>query len=62
MPENTRITSPIEIKDNSRESVALELTRAIAHAEKLFDIPNEYRKKLLDLYAECLDATNGSRN
>ena len=44
----------------SAESVALKLTREIATSEKLFQ-EDDYRKKYLDLYAECLVATRGRR-
>jgi hypothetical protein len=51
-----------ELKVASKESVALELAMDIASREKFYDDSSTYRKKLLDLYAECLRATNGWRD
>ena len=45
----------------SRESVALTLTLDIAIQEKIYDDRSAYRKNLLDLYAECLQATSHQR-
>jgi hypothetical protein len=50
-----------ELKVASRESVALELAIDIAGKERLFDDTSTYRKKLLDLYSECLTATMAHR-
>jgi len=50
-----------ELKIASKESVALEMAMDIANREKFYDDSSTYRKKLLDLYAECLYATNGYR-
>lgn len=50
-----------ELKIASKESVALELAKDIASREKLYNDSSTYREKLLDLYAECLRATNGWR-
>ncbi len=61
MSEDISINGPIEIKDNSKEKVAYDLAMRIATEEKLFN-DQEYRKKLLDLYAECLYATRGYRD
>ena len=55
MPNNT------EIKVSTKESVALELTMDIANREQFYNDLSTYRQKLLDLYAECLNATNGYR-
>jgi len=48
----------VHIGENSREEVALKLTRQIAAHEKK-DPTREY---LLNLYAECLHAVNGYRD
>ncbi len=52
-----------EVKLNvaSQESVALQLANDIASREKLYEDDTTYRKKLLDLYAECLQATRNAR-
>lgn len=50
-----------ELKIASSESIAYELTHEIANKEKLFNRIETYRKEILDLYAECLEATNGHR-
>jgi hypothetical protein len=50
-----------ELKVASRESVALQLTMDIAAKEELFNDNSTYRKKLLDLYSECLRATMALR-
>lgn len=62
MTEDIKIKNPVEIKDNSKERVAWELTQDIASKENLYKNSEEYRKKILDLYAECLDATNWRRD
>jgi len=55
------MTEKTELKMASNESVALELTLNIAQQEELYNDPSTYRKKLLDLYSECLCAANGYR-
>jgi hypothetical protein len=50
-----------ELNVASRESVALQLTMGIAAKEKLSNDSSTYRKKLLDLYSECLTATMAQR-
>ncbi len=50
-----------ELQVSTKESVALELTMYIANKEELYNDKESYRKNLLDLYAECLRATNDSR-
>ncbi len=62
MSENFTINEPIEIKDKSKEKVAFDLAMDIASREKIYENPNEYRQKILDLYAECLEATGGCRD
>ncbi len=52
----------IELKVASKESVALQLTMEIATKEALYEDPTAYRKKLLDLYSECLKATMAIRS
>lgn len=50
------------VKHSSREEVALELTKIIAAAE--FQSPMDkqtFRKRYLDLYVECFEATSGYR-
>jgi hypothetical protein len=51
-----------ELKVASKESVAFEIATDIAKREKFYDDPTTYRKKFLDLYAECLHATCGYRS
>lgn len=46
---------------DSPEAVALELTTRIANKEKLGSQAKDYRKEYLDLYAECLEATQNNR-
>mgnify|MGYP006096872629 CR=1 FL=1 len=53
------MSEKVELKIASKESVALELAIDIAAREKFYDDLSTYRKKLLDLYVECLNATNG---
>lgn len=50
-----------ELQVSTKESVALELTMYIANNEELSNDKESYRKNVLDLYAECLYATNGFR-
>ncbi len=57
MPENVSINSPIEIKDNSIERVAFDLTMHISSIERTYD-DKEYRKELLRLYDQCLKTTS----
>lgn len=46
----------------SKEVVALQLTKNIAHVEGIDEANPNFRKVILDLYAECLEAVNGNRN
>jgi len=55
------MSDQVELNVASKESVALELTKFIAHKEGLSSTDQEYRKKFLDLYNECLQATNNNR-
>lgn len=51
-----------ELNIECKESVALQIAREIAVQEELYrDKPN-FRKKFLDLYAECLEATHQQRD
>ncbi len=50
-----------EIIENSSETVALQLCQDISATLVLQDRSEDYRKDLLDLYAECLEATKGKR-
>ena len=59
MSENTKITNPIEIKDNSKERVAYDLMVYISYDEKKQGDKNKDRKYWLTLYAQCLKATSG---
>lgn len=47
--------------DHSSVRVAYELAQNIASKEELYEDKKNYRKQLLDLYAECLVATSGRR-
>lgn len=51
----------IETKD-SKERVALELANAIAAKEDIYSDKANFRKRILDLYAECLHTTRGYRD
>jgi len=50
-----------EIIENSAETVALQLCQDISATLVLQDRSENYRNDLLDLYAECLEATEGKR-
>jgi hypothetical protein len=50
----------LEIK--TAESVAFDLATRISNYEDLDNSKGDYRKKLLDLYSECLSATLGHRD
>ena len=50
-----------ELQVASKESVAFMLTMEISYKEELYKDKSTYRKKLLDLYAECLTTTSGYR-
>jgi hypothetical protein len=47
---------------SSKEKIALELTNAIAVKEDIYSDKATFRTRILDLYAECLNATNGYRS
>jgi hypothetical protein len=49
--DTTRISGPIEIKDNSKERVAFDLFKAIGHLDAA------KQDQLLELYARCLITT-----
>ena len=51
----------IKVKDNSRERVAFDLAYDIASKEEMYNDAKNYRKNLLDLYAECIEATSKQR-
>lgn len=55
------MTEKVEIKSSSAESVALKLAERIVQAENLSNEDPEFRKKYLDIYAECLKATKFRR-
>lgn len=48
-----------ELKIASKESIAFELAMNIAWKEELHNDVSMYRKKILELYAECLQVTSG---
>ena len=50
-----------ELKHSSKEIIALQLTQNIAAAEGIEQHNPHFRKIILDLYAECLDAVTGGR-
>lgn len=56
MSDSTTISGPIQIKDNSKERVALDL---------MYDIrsknvePYKTEQEIITLYCKCLMATNG---
>ena len=45
----------------SKQSVAFQLATQIANMEDMYKDKANYRKKFLDLYAECLEATSHQR-
>jgi len=51
----------IKINDSNKERVAYDLTYDIASREQLYHDTKNYRKNILDLYAECIEATNNHR-
>ncbi len=53
------MSDQVETKYSSTESVALKLAQTIADSEDLYSDSSSFRKKYLDLYAECLKATKG---
>jgi hypothetical protein len=55
------MTDQAELKVASKEQIAYKLAIDIAGQENLLSDNSTYRKKLLDLYAECLSATSGFR-
>lgn len=56
------MTEAFTVSSGTPEQVALELTINICIVEGLSNDKSSYRKNLLDLYAECLEATNYSRD
>ncbi|MCZ2722209.1 hypothetical protein O1D97_11310 [Marinomonas sp. 15G1-11] len=56
------MSDKVDLKVASKESVAFELAQDIAIKEKLHEDPALYRKRFLDLYVECLNATTGFRS
>lgn len=52
----------VKIETTNKEDVAYKLTMDIAGREKLYENQKNYRKELLDLYAECLYAASGYRD
>ncbi len=58
MADNVNIDSPVQIQSASKQSVALDLMKKIATAEKHAESGD--RKYWLALYVQCLKATNGS--
>ncbi len=50
-----------ELQNSSKEIIALQLTQNIAAAEGIEQHHPHFRKIILDLYAECLDAVSGGR-
>lgn len=52
------ISSPISIKDNSKERVALELLQIVTRYESKED-NSKNRAYWLTLYSQCLQATSG---
>lgn len=59
--EDRRVSGSVTVESDSGspQRVAKELWQRIAAKENLFEKGD--RKALLDLYAECLDATRGYR-
>ena len=58
MGDKFEIKNPIEIKDNSKERVAIDLMKFIGDEE--IERPNRDRRYWLVLYRQCLKATYGS--
>ena len=58
MSDNVNVSGPIEIKDNSKERVALDLLKIINSYESQSDHEKK-RSYYLTLYSQCLKATSG---
>lgn len=58
MTDKIEVQSPVEVKDNSKERVALDLMSAIAANEGKSQAKDS-RKYWLTLYHQCWKATSG---
>lgn len=56
------MSNQVESQLASKESVAYQLMRYIMSNGEIKANDSEYRKKVLDLYNECLEATHYHRN
>jgi len=56
------MTEQVEIKSSSKETVALSLAKEIASQESMYEDESTFRKKFLDLYAECFNPTSHINN
>lgn len=59
MTEDTRITSPVTIGNDSKERVAFDLMSKITKYEKNAERQTASRKYFITLYNQCLDAVYG---
>lgn len=60
MNDKIEIQRPVEIKENSKERVALDLMERIARIDDRFETEQNDRKYWLTLYYQCLKATSGT--
>lgn len=54
-------TEKFDLPSSTKEVVALQLAQNIAAAEGIEQNNPNFRKVILDLYAECLDTVSGCR-
>jgi hypothetical protein len=57
--EDVRVTSPVEIKDDSKSRVALDLMEYISRREDGKDAEKKTRDYWLTLYSQCYKTANG---
>jgi len=55
------MSDKLKLNVASQESVALQLANDIASREDMYKDKDNYRKRFLDLYKECLSATKNNR-
>lgn len=56
------MSEKFELNVECKESVALQMARDIASREEMYKEKQDFRRKFLDLYAECLEATSNQRD
>ena len=60
MSDDIRITSPVKIKDNSKERVAFNLMEHISNLDNASDSEKSNRNYWLTLYRQCYKASSGN--